>query len=110
MIFRMRFSGDDYLHRHVRIGQDSFQPIHVAEKKCRALVGREPAREADRERAGIEDFIETANFGGTSLAVDGELHHPLTHECDQTALAAAVRLPKFLIRNVLDQIPGLASG
>ena len=56
MILRMRFAGDHDLHRHVGIGQDLLQPVDVAEQQRRALISREPAGEADRERVGIEHF------------------------------------------------------
>src|SRR5215467_5760274 len=66
----MRLAGDDELHGELRIGEYLGQAIWVVEQERWTLVGCKAAREAQRQRVGIEGrprllpiFIQTARCG-----------------------------------------------
>ncbi len=50
----MRLAGEDQLHRPALIRQQLPRALEVFEDQARALVGREPSREPDRERVRVE--------------------------------------------------------
>ena len=54
LVLRMRLAGDDELHRALRIGQQTKQPLRVVQQQVRSLVGREAARKAQRQCVGIK--------------------------------------------------------
>ena len=59
LVRRMRLAGDDELHRTLRIGQQTKQPLRVVQQQVRSLVGREAARKAQRQGVGIEEMLRT---------------------------------------------------
>ena len=69
---RVGLAGEDDLDRAIGIGQHRGQPVDVAEQEPGPLVGREPAREADRQDVGIEGALELGQ-DRRRLAVPGEL-------------------------------------
>ena len=58
MIVRMRLAGEDELHRHPRVVDERRHGVDVLQHQRRALVGREPAREADGERVEAERALQ----------------------------------------------------
>ncbi len=54
LVARMRLAGEEDLHGAPDLVEQVLEPLGLAEEQRRALVGREAAREADRQRARIE--------------------------------------------------------
>ena len=78
----MGLAREDELDRALGVTEDGAEAVEVGEDEDRALVGGEAAREADRQRAGIEQALDAAQVVGGE-AVAGALHpHALAHEAD----------------------------
>ena len=71
VVGRVGLAGEDDLHRAPRIDQQPAQPLEVAEDQVGALVGGEPAGEADGERRRIEQRARADDLGGL-LQLGGE--------------------------------------
>ena len=84
LVRRVRLPRDEHLDRALGIGEEQREPLGPAEEEARALVGREAAREADREDLGVE-LAHAARRGD-------ELEQPL--------LRVAVRGPELLCRQL----------
>ena len=101
----VRLAGEQELHRPVAVVDDRAQAVEVGHDQERALVGREAAREADRERVRVEQPLHLPQLVGRE-AVAGRLHpHPLAHEAHQALLLGAVRGPERRVGRVLDLAP-----
>ena len=57
LVRRMGLAGDDDLHRALGIVQEAKQAFRVVQQQVRSLVGREAARETQRQRVGIEQML-----------------------------------------------------
>ena len=93
------------LERPIRVPQQPREPIHVGEQECRALVGREPAGEADGHDRRVERGV---GFGQDRrrLAVPGELAaQPTVDEDRELALLAEMRLPEVRARDAVEPLP-----
>ena len=58
LVMRMRFAGENQLHRTLWIAQQPNQSFRIAQQKIRPLVSRKAARKSDRQDMFIEDFGE----------------------------------------------------
>ena len=77
------------------VPQQARQPLQVGEQQRGALVGREPAREADRQDRRVEDLLELLERR-RRLAVAGELAaQPAAGEDRELQLLALVGLPQL---------------
>src|SRR5207248_2330448 len=56
LVARMGLSGEDDLDWPIAVVEQANQTRDVAKEQCRSLVGREAAREADRQRLGVENL------------------------------------------------------
>ena len=54
----MGLAGEDELHRTLGIVDDGVEPVQVGEEQSRALVGREAARETDRQHVVAERLLD----------------------------------------------------
>ena len=96
----MRLAGEDELHRPRRLVEEPGQPRRVGEEEGRALVRREPPREADRERVRIER--EQAAAAAAELPLE-----PPAGDVDELALAPCVELPQLLVGETARRAPAV---
>ena len=59
----MGLAGEQDLHGPLRIGEDSLQPLDIAEQQGGPLVGGKATRETDRESVRGEDFTGLRDLG-----------------------------------------------
>ena len=83
VVARVRLAGEDELHGAVA-GEDAQGAVGVAHEQVEALVGREPAREADRERLGVERL-------GGRLGVERGSSRPSRSACSSRARTPRTR-------------------
>ncbi len=57
LVVGMRLAGKNDLHRTLWVAQQPHQPLTVAKEQGRALVRGEAAREAQRERIGVQHLL-----------------------------------------------------
>src|SRR5262249_25125621 len=105
VIARMRFAGEDDLHRPVFVVDDGGEAVEAAEEQRAALVGREAAREADRQGFGAGAFGGAGDFTGGGAAALDLVFQPLPRERDRALAAALVRPPQFRVGNVVHALP-----
>src|SRR5207248_3513973 len=60
-IARMRFAGENKLHRSRSIVEQSLQALFITKQERAAFVSREPSRKTDRQNFRIENLTDTAN-------------------------------------------------
>jgi hypothetical protein len=58
VVARMRLAGKDELHGPLLVAREFHDVVELLENQRRALVGGEPAREADGQRVGIQQAVE----------------------------------------------------
>src|SRR5688572_21665356 len=58
IVARMGFAGEDELNRALRVLRELHDVFELLEDQRSALVSRETAREADRERIGAQQLID----------------------------------------------------
>ena len=63
-VARMRFPGEDELHRPRQVVQHAQQPIRIAKKKRAALVSRKAPGETNRQDLRVENGINRADRFG----------------------------------------------
>ena len=64
LVCRMGLAGKDELHRVLRVGQQTKQPLRVVQQQVGPFVGRETPREAQCQRIGIKQVLRlTDRFG-----------------------------------------------
>src|SRR5579884_1626774 len=95
----VRLAREDDLHRALRIEQDAAQAFHIAKDERGAFVGGEAAREADKQRVGIEHMLEF-------LDLERPFAEPqmLPRVGDQFLLAHPVRLPQLFVGKPVDML------
>src|SRR5205823_3485022 len=109
-IARVRFAGENELHRPGGIVQQFVQAIFVGKEERAAFVSSETSRKTDGENLGVENAIGRANglrrfADAFALSLD-----PSADELDQTQLQFLVRIPKNGIGNVHDPAPEIFVG
>src|SRR5687768_17768089 len=101
----VRLTRKDELHWTVPIREQTPQTRFVAEEQARALVRREAAREADRERAGAEERSRADQMRGVLPVVLPAIAGELTTESDQRRLQLVVEIPNPLVVELENLVP-----
>ena len=97
--------GEDDLDRPVGVPQQPGEAVHVGEQQPGALVRREPAGEADRQHARVEDGLDLGEDRGR-LAVARELAaQPAVDEDRQLPLLTQVGFPQLVARDARESLP-----
>src|SRR5687767_6183359 len=93
VVRRVRLPREDELHGAVTVRQQAPEARFVAEEERRSLVGRKPAREADRERSWAQERTGADEVRGILPehlpAIPGEL----ATEAEQGRLELEVQVP-----------------
>src|SRR5207245_1840950 len=92
---RMRLPGDDELYWAAFAGQDPEQPIRVAEKQVRPLVGGEPTSESEHERVRVQGRALHGDLLRRDLHRGELLRHPLPDIVDKTLTATGAYAPEL---------------
>src|SRR5688572_9657665 len=108
IVGRMRLAREDNLHVSARRGEEANQPIRISEDQFRPLVGREPAREANRQRARIEQWPRRDNGGRADILLRPPIACALPDEREEKALQRQTRVPERFVGNLEHTIPELA--
>jgi hypothetical protein len=53
----MCFSGKNQLHRPLRVGEKSNQPLRIKQEEIGTLIRRKAPRESKNQRISVEDII-----------------------------------------------------
>ena len=106
LVVRMRLAGEQELHRALGIVDHRGQALDVGEDQVGALVGGEPAREADGQRIGREHFVQPVERLLRFAAARGLFAGAVAGEIEQLGLQAEVRLPEFAVVDAFDGCPG----
>ena len=61
---RMGFAGDDELHGAPRIGEDSNEPLRIAQQQIWSFIRGKAARKAERQCVYIKNVLRTVNLLG----------------------------------------------
>jgi hypothetical protein len=100
-------AAEDELDRPVRRAHKRIQTLDVLQDQAGPLVGREPAREADRKRIQVESFHGMVDRLLRLIAAAGLRRQAIAQVVDQSRLGDLLRLPHFGILDRLDPPPGL---
>jgi hypothetical protein len=96
---RVRLAREEDLHRPAGRVEDAREPLGIAEEQRAALVGREAAREADRQRLGVERLSASAR--SVVLAPRAQLRGQApAAEADEPLAPSLVRAPQLLAGNL----------
>ncbi len=57
-VVRMRLAGHEQLHGPLGVVQDPREPLALVQQQRQSLVGRHPAREAERECVRVEHVVQ----------------------------------------------------
>src|SRR5665213_560468 len=97
VVARMRFAGENELHGTLLVAAELHDVLELLENQRRAFVSRETAREADGERVGIQEMIETDVVAlREALALEQQ---SAAAEFNQFAAQLVTERPEFLVRN-----------
>src|SRR5512143_3055128 len=102
---RMRFSCKDELHRPLRVVHHRSQALHIRQDEIGPLVGREPAREADRERVLTEYAAQFHQHIFRFVATRCLTNGATADEVDHPRLEVEVSFPKLAVVDVVDAFP-----
>ena len=95
VVGRMRLAGEHDLHRPPGAGEQPAEPVEIAEDEVRALVGGEPAREADGERAGIEEGARADDLCRLAVLAGEPMARVLADMVEQHRLEPHVSVPEL---------------
>ena len=98
VVARMRLAGEDHLDRAVPVAEQRDRAVDRAQQQVEALVGRDAAGEAERERIGIERLGGRAHVLERVAAPEAVGDAALAHELEQLAPLGAARRPQLLRR------------
>ena len=107
-VLRMRLACEDKLHRAFDVVQKPCEPFAVCEKERRALVGRKPSREANREHFRIEHMRESADFFRAFTEALTLCAHAVADKRNRAVLLPLMGIPNHFIRDVLHFAPEVA--
>src|SRR6185437_13503767 len=105
LVLRVRLAGEDELHRTRRVAEEARDALDVGEQKRRALVGREPSREADGERARVEHLVARGDLFARLAATLGRRAQPAPAKLHQSVAAMLVHLPELGVGDFVDARP-----
>ena len=103
----MGLSGEDELHRAVRVGEDFSDQRHIPHDQVGPLVGGETPGESDRERLGVEGLAQLFDHGVGQAAPLRLRRQPRAGIDDQPVLQRLVRFPQFARGHLLEPGPDL---
>ena len=106
----MRFAGEDELHRPRLVVEQTLQAFLIAEEQRAAFVGREAARESDRQNFRIENAIDAADRFRRFAGAFARHADALPHKLDQAQFQFLVRLPKLRVGNIDHAAPEIRVG
>ncbi len=101
----VRFAREDDLHRAFRVIDDAFEPFHVAENKRGAFIRREPPREADNQRVGVQHALELRHLERAFAEAQVMLAQMAARILDEGVFAFYVCMPQCFVGNLRDRLP-----
>src|ERR1700691_6095455 len=102
----MGFAGKYDLYWLQRVREQAFQAPKSVKNQIRPLVSREPSRKADRENPGIEQCPKRNYTLGANALRFPFLAGALADVRKQQDLQTPPQPPEFLIRDVVNCLPG----
>ena len=105
VVGRMRLAGEDDLHRPAGGVQDPREPIGVVEDQLGPLVAGEAAREADRQRVGIEQRAGGDDARDADVLFGPALARALADEGEQVAPQRLRARPQLLVGDREHAVP-----
>ena len=110
VVLRVRLAGEDELHRHLRDVDQRGERSRSLEDQVGALVGGEPAGEADGQRVEAERAARAARRASADSPRRSACAAARRRdEVDQLRLQRLVRLPQLAVVDVVDRVPDSGS-
>src|SRR5580704_1034993 len=102
----MRLTREYNLHRLKRMQKNALQPVKIVKNKIGALVAGESAREPNRENLWIEQSSKRNHTLRTNAFTGPLFPRALVDVLDQKSLEPLAQTPEFLVRDVVNCLPG----
>ena len=105
VVLRVRLAGDDELDRRRRVGEQMATALGKTDQQVEPLVGGNAAREADGQRAGIEDARRRLDVSGASPRERRSRIERSRTRSTKLPPQRAAHLPQLGVWNAIDASP-----
>ena len=108
-VMRVRLAGDQQLHRALGAREDARQPLALVQQEGQPLVGRDPAREPDREGLRVERRGLPREVARVVAALVGLPCQAAANLVDESRSRACARREQFLVGDGRKALPAVGA-